>query len=83
MTEEMQPATYNSTQQRIIDYLKNCVTAGTRFFKAKYIAKELGISPRAVGTNLALLADSCRELEIVPWGYSTSTTWMVRQKNAL
>ena len=42
------------------------------------IAKELGISSRAVGTNLALLAEKCLEFEIVQWGYSTSTTWMVK-----
>ena len=83
MEQEIQCAQYYSSQQRIIDYLKKYVAAGTRFFKAKYIAKELGLSSRAVGTNLALLAESCLELEIIQWGYSTSTTWMVRLRNAL
>ncbi|MDU9376673.1 hypothetical protein McpSp1_12970 [Methanocorpusculaceae archaeon Sp1] len=80
---ELQTTEYNSTQQRIINYLKAGVSSGTRFFKAKYIAKELGISSRAVGTNLALLAEKCMELEIVQWGYSTSTTWMVKARQYL
>ncbi len=80
---ELQTSGYNSTQQRIVSYLKAGVSTGTRFFKAKYIAKELGISSRAVGTNLALLAEKCMELEIVQWGYSTSTTWMVKLRQYL
>lgn len=78
---QVQVPQYNSTQQRILNYLKAGVASGTRFFKAKYIAKELGISFRAVGTNLALLAEKCMEFEIVQWGYSTSTTWMVKLRS--
>ncbi|MCZ0861049.1 hypothetical protein O0S10_07400 [Methanocorpusculum sp. MG] len=78
---ELQVPQYNSTQQRILNYLKAGVASGTRFFKAKYIAKELGISSRAVGTNLALLAEKCMEFEIIQWGYSTSTTWMVKLRS--
>lgn len=78
---ELQVLQYNSTQQRILNYLKTGVASGTRFFKAKYIAKELGIPSRAVGTNLALLAEKCMEFEIVQWGYSTSTTWMVKMRS--
>ena len=80
---ELQTSGYNSTQQRIVSYLKAGVSTGTRFFKAKYIAKELGISSRAVGTNLALLAEKCMELEIVQWGYSTSTTCIVKLRQYL
>ena len=48
MKLQVQVLQYNSTQQRILNYLKAGVTSDTRFFKAKYIAKELGISLRAV-----------------------------------
>lgn len=70
---QVQVPQYNSTQQRILNYLKAGVASGTRFFTAKYITKELGISSRAVGTNLALLVEKRMEFEIVQWGYSTST----------
>jgi hypothetical protein len=30
-----------------------------------------------VGTNMAILAEICKELDIIRWSYSNSTTWMV------
>ncbi|MBN2733610.1 MAG: hypothetical protein JXQ82_01980 [Methanomicrobiaceae archaeon] len=66
-----------STQERILYYLKSGLEKGKRYFKSKYIAKDLGLSPKEVGTNLAILAETCKELEISRWSYSNSTTWRV------
>lgn len=74
---------YNDTQSRILGYLKAGVAKGGRFFKAKYIAKDLGLSSKEVGTNLAILSDICDELDIQRWSYSNSTTWMVTTKAAV
>lgn len=71
---------YNDTQSRILGYLKTGVAKGSRFFKAKYIAKDLGLSSKEVGTNLAILSEICDELDIQRWSYSNSTTWMVTSK---
>ncbi|MDO5844658.1 MAG: hypothetical protein Q4Q53_05910 [Methanocorpusculum sp.] len=72
---------YNETQSKILGYLKAGVAKGGKFFKAKYIAKDLGLSSKEVGTNLAILSDICDELEISRWSYSNSTTWMVKDKS--
>lgn len=72
---------YNETQSKILGYLKSGVAKGGKFFKAKYIAKDLGLSSKEVGTNLAILSDICDELEISRWSYSNSTTWMVTNKD--
>jgi hypothetical protein len=69
--------TYNETQHKIVQYLNLGITKGKHYFKSKYIAKELGLSPKEVGTNMAILADICKELDIIRWSYSNSTTWMV------
>jgi hypothetical protein len=69
--------TYNETQHKIVQYLNSGITKGKHYFKSKYIAKELGLSPKEVGTNMAILADICKELDIIRWSYSNSTTWMV------
>ena len=69
--------TYNETQHKIVQYLSSGITKGKHYFKSKYIAKELGLSPKEVGTNMAILADICKELDIIRWSYSNSTTWMV------
>ena len=72
---------YNDTQSKILGYLKAGVAKGSKFFKAKYIAKDLGLSSKEVGTNLAILSDICEEMEISRWSYSNSTTWMVTSKD--
>jgi len=69
--------TYNETQHKIVQYLNSGITLGKHYFKSKYIAKDLGLSPKEVGTNMAILADNCKELDIIRWSYSNSTTWMV------
>ena len=68
---------YTDTQKRIISYLTTGITKGGQYFKSKYIAKDLGLSSKEVGTNLAILAEICDELEIKRWSYSNSTTWKV------
>ncbi|EJG07520.1 MULTISPECIES: DUF7123 family protein [Methanofollis] len=73
---------YNDTQSRIVYYLKNGIQRGKHYFKSKYIANDLGLSSKEVGTNLAILAEICEELEITRWSYSNSTTWLVSPRAA-
>lgn len=68
---------YNETQHKIVRYLQSGLEKGKHYFKSKYIAKDLGLSSKEVGTNMAILAEICQELTIVKWSYSNSTTWMV------
>ena len=71
---------YNETQHKIVHYLQSGITVGKHYFKSKYIAKDLGLSPKEVGTNMAILADICKDLNIIRWSYSNSTTWMVTSR---
>jgi hypothetical protein len=68
---------YNHSQEVIIEYLKNGMKQGKQFFKSKYIARDLGMSPKEVGTNMKILSDECGDLKIEKWSYSKSTTWRV------
>ena len=72
---------YNETQHKIVHYLQSGITVGKLYFKSKYIAKDLGLSPKEVGTNMAILADICKDLNIIRWSYSNSTTWMVTPRS--
>ena len=72
---------YNETQAKILGYLKAGVSKGGRFFKAKYISKDLCHSSKEEVTNLAILSEICYELDISRWSYSNSTTWMVTSKS--
>ena len=71
---------YNDTQRKILYYLLTGLRRGKHYFKSKYIAKELGLSPKEVGTNMGILADICDELNIIRWSYSNSTTWLVTSR---
>ena len=73
---------YNETQARIIQYLSQGIKKGKHYFKSKYIARELGLSSKEVGTNMAILSEICQELAIIRWSYSNSTTWMVTPRPA-
>lgn len=70
-------STYNDRQISLISYLKSKLGSGRAFFKSKYIARELGLSSKEVGTNMAILAETCPELSIEKYSYSNSTTWLV------
>jgi hypothetical protein len=73
---------YNETQHRIVQHLASGLRRGKHYFKSKYIAKELGLSPKEVGTNMAILSEICQELAIIKWSYSNSTTWLVTPRAA-
>jgi len=72
---------YNATQQKILWYLYGNLSHGQHYFKSKYIATDLGLSSKEVGTNLGILSDICDDLRITRWSYSHSTTWMVTQRS--
>ena len=71
---------YNDTQRKILSYLATGIRKGKHYFKSKYIAKDLGLSPKEVGTNMGILAEICEELSIIRWSYSNSTTWLVTNR---
>ena len=71
---------YNESQDQIVQYLRSGLSKGKHYFKSKYIAMDLGLSSKEVGTNMAILADICDDLTITRWSDSNSTTWMVTPK---
>lgn len=68
---------YNENQVTLINYLKTQLHNGRCFLKSKYIAKELGLSSKEVGTNMAILSEICPDFTIERYSYSNSTTWLV------
>jgi hypothetical protein len=70
----------NDRQKKIMDYLKKGILKGKHFFKSKSIARDLGLSPNEVGTNIGMLMDKCDDIIIERWSYSHGTTWRVDSK---
>ena len=63
-------------QRRILGSLREHADNRT-YFKSRLIGRELGLSPKEVGTNMSAIAEGDFGIDVEKWGYSSSTTWMV------
>ncbi|MFB6219988.1 MAG: hypothetical protein ABEH90_00995 [Halolamina sp.] len=68
---------YTEEEARIVAYLRDSVSSGERYFRAKNIAEAIGLTAKEVGTRLPHLAEKSDDVEIEKWGRSKSTTWRV------
>lgn len=50
---------------------------GELYVKSKFIADEVGLSPKEIGGLLPKLQDKDIELTIEQWSYSSATTWRI------
>lgn len=68
----------NQEQIQILEYLRSSLRRGKQFFKAKYIAADLHLSPHVVGVNLVKLSQIYSDLRICQYSRGNScTTWHV------
>ncbi|EMA01893.1 hypothetical protein SAMN05443574_10494 [Haloarcula vallismortis] len=70
-------ADYSKEDRRILEYLRDSVSRGESYFRAKNIAEQLGLSSKQVGARLPRLAEEADEVDIEKWGRARSTTWRV------
>lgn len=68
---------FSEEDRRILEYLRESVTRGESYFRAKNIAAQLELSAKQVGARLPRLAEEAEEVEIEKWGRARSTTWRV------
>lgn len=61
----------------ILKYLRDSVSRGESYFRAKNIANQLGLSSKQVGARLPKLDEASEDVEIEKWGRARSTTWRV------
>lgn len=66
-------------EKKLLGYLKEQVRSGKMYYKSKHIAKDIGESPKCVGTTLFWLSKNpdVKGIEIKPWSESISTTWRI------
>lgn len=69
----------DNKETQLKQYLRSRVTDsdGEIYFKSKFIAEEVGLSPKEIGALMVKLKDSASELEIEKWSYTSATTWRV------
>lgn len=63
--------------REILSYLRDQVARGERYFRAKHIAAQIGLSAKQVGARLPRLDEETEEVEIEKWSRARSTTWRV------
>ncbi|WP_224448554.1 DUF7123 family protein [Haloprofundus salilacus] len=66
-----------SKEARLKQYLVDKAQDGELYFKGKFIADEVGLSPKEIGALMVKLRDSTHELTIEKWSYTSATTWRV------
>jgi hypothetical protein len=66
-----------SKEERLRSYLRSKAADGEMYFKSKFIADEVGLSPKEIGALMVKLKDSASDLTIEKWSYTSATTWRV------
>lgn len=76
MSATTEPAT-ECKESRLRNYLRQRAEDGEVYIKSKFIADDVGLSPKEIGALMVKLCDSAQELEIEKWSYTSATTWRV------
>ena len=66
-----------SKADRLAAFLRAEAADGETYFKAKFIADDVDLSPKEIGALIVRLQDSMQDLEIERWSYTGATTWRV------
>jgi len=66
-----------SKEERLRAFLERKAADGEMYFKSKFIADEVGLSPKEIGALMVKLKESATDLEIEKWSYTSATTWRV------
>ncbi|MFB6121519.1 MAG: hypothetical protein ABEJ68_10435 [Halobacteriaceae archaeon] len=64
-------------ESRLRRYLREKAADGEVYFKSKFIADEVGLSPKEIGALMVKLRESAGDLEVEKWSYTGATTWRV------
>ncbi|MFB6108971.1 MAG: hypothetical protein ABEJ82_09080 [Haloplanus sp.] len=64
-------------EERLKQFLVSKAQDGELYFKSKFIADEVGLSPKEIGALMVKLRDSASELTIEKWSYTSATTWRI------
>ncbi|TKX80707.1 hypothetical protein [Halorubrum sp. SD626R] len=78
-TPRSAPESESSTSKadRLAEFLRAEAADGETYFKAKFIADDVGLSPKEIGALIVRLRDSMEDVEIEKWSYTGATTWRV------
>ena len=76
MSATTEPST-ESKESRLRTYLRQRAEDGEIYVKGKFIADDVGLSPKEIGALMVKLRDSAGDLKVEKWSYTSATTWRV------
>ena len=76
MSTTASPST-DSKERRLKQYLRERAKDGELYFKGKFIADDVDLSPKEIGALMVKLSESASDLEVEKWSYTGATTWRV------
>jgi hypothetical protein len=65
-------------ETRLKAYLREKAADGEVYFKSKFIADDVDLSPKEIGALMVKLSKSATDLEVEKWSYTSATTWRVQ-----
>ncbi|SFG63587.1 hypothetical protein SAMN04488063_2672 [Halopelagius inordinatus] len=71
-----------SKEDRLKEYLVDKAQDGELYFKSKFIADEVGLSPKEIGALMVKLRESATEITVEKWSYTSATTWRIEPNHA-
>ena len=79
MSSMLQPSNDEemTKEERLRSYLEQKAEDGEMYFKSKFIADEVGLSPKEIGALMVKIRDSASDLHVEKWSYTSATTWRV------
>lgn len=77
MNSTAAPPEHESKEARLKQYLKDQASDGEMYFKSKFIADEVNLSPKQIGAIMVKLTDTATDITVEKWSYTGATTWRV------
>ncbi len=66
-----------SKEERLKRYLLDRAEDGEMYFKGKFIADDVDLSPKEIGALMVKLRESASDITVEKWSYTGATTWRI------
>jgi hypothetical protein len=66
-------------RRRVEQHLLKQLGDGPLFVKSKFLADDLDLSTREIGSALGRIAECSDRLDVRKWSYTSATTWRVER----
>lgn len=67
-------------RRRVESHLDERIDEGPAYVKSKFLAEELELSAKEIGSVLGRIDESPSDLSVEKWSYTNATTWRVERE---